>query len=99
MSYIIKNSTQGAIVARLTDAGRKKLSEGKLNIGLFETVIWDNANDRGFDVNFVNPLIFYTAIEFATSSRAGNALLGASLKYKFKNITLYYQLLLDEINY
>ena len=28
MSYIIKNSTQGAIVARLTDAGRKKLSEG-----------------------------------------------------------------------
>tara|TARA_R110000744_G_scaffold55631_10_gene117521 strand:+ start:3104 stop:5512 length:2409 start_codon:yes stop_codon:yes gene_type:complete len=36
MSYIIKNSTQGAIAARLTDAGRKKLSEGKLNIGLFQ---------------------------------------------------------------
>jgi len=36
MSYIIKDSTQGAIVARLTDAGRKKLSEGKLNIGLFQ---------------------------------------------------------------
>jgi len=36
MSYIIKNSTQGAIVARLTDAGRKKLSEGKLNISLFQ---------------------------------------------------------------
>ena len=36
MSYIIKNNTQGAIVARLTDAGRKKLSEGKLNIGLFQ---------------------------------------------------------------
>ena len=36
MSYIIKNSTQGALAARLTDAGRKKLSEGKLNIGLFQ---------------------------------------------------------------
>ena len=36
MSYIIKNSTQGAIVARLTDAGRKKLSEGKLNISLYQ---------------------------------------------------------------
>ena len=36
MSYIIKNNTQGAIVARLTDAGRKKLSEGKLNVGLFQ---------------------------------------------------------------
>ena len=36
MSYIIKNNVQGAIVARLTDAGRKKLSEGKLNVGLFQ---------------------------------------------------------------
>ena len=36
MSYIIKNNTAGAIVARLTDAGRKKLSEGKLNVGLFQ---------------------------------------------------------------
>jgi len=36
MGYILKNSTQGAIVARLTDAGRQKLSEGKLNIALFQ---------------------------------------------------------------
>ena len=36
MGYILKNSTQGAIVARLTDAGRQKLSEGKLNISLFQ---------------------------------------------------------------
>ena len=35
MSYIIKNSTQGSIVARLTDAGRKKLSEGKLKVNYF----------------------------------------------------------------
>ena len=57
----------------------------KLNLGLFETVIWDNVNDRGFDVNYLNPLIFYTAIEFSTGTRAGNALLGLSLKYKTKN--------------
>ena len=36
MGYILKNSTQGAIVARLTDAGREKLSQGKLNISLFQ---------------------------------------------------------------
>ena len=36
MGYILKNSTQGAIVARLTDAGREKLSQGKLNIALFQ---------------------------------------------------------------
>ena len=68
----------------------------KLNIGLFETVIWDDANDRGFDVNYLNPLIFYTAAEFSTGSRAGNTLLGLSLKYKLKDISLYSQFILDE---
>ena len=68
----------------------------KFNIGLFETVIWDDANNRGFDVNYVNPLIFYSAVEFATGSRAGNTTLGLSLKYKLKAITLYSQLLLDD---
>lgn len=68
----------------------------KFNIGLFETVIWDDTNNRGFDVNYVNPLIFYSAVEFATGSRAGNTTLGLSLKYKMKAITLYSQLLLDD---
>lgn len=68
----------------------------KFNIGLFEAVIWDDANGRGFDVNYVNPLIFYSAVEFATGSRAGNTTLGLSLKYKMKAIALYSQLLLDD---
>ena len=69
----------------------------KLNIGLFETVIWEDTNDRGFDVNYLNPLIFYTAAEFSTGSRAGNTLLGLSLKYKLKtNLSLYSQLILDD---
>ncbi|WP_456463364.1 gliding motility protein RemB [Lutibacter sp.] len=68
----------------------------KLNIGLFETVIWEDTNNRGFDVNYLNPLIFYTAAEFSTGSRAGNTLLGLSLKYKLNNISIYSQLLLDE---
>jgi len=68
----------------------------KLNIGLFETVIWDDVNNRGFDVNYLNPLIFYTSVEFSTGSRAGNTLLGLSLKYKMKDISLYGQFLIDE---
>jgi hypothetical protein len=68
----------------------------KINLGLFETVIWDNVNDRGFDINYLNPIIFYTATEFATGTRAGNALLGLSFKYKFKKASLYSQLLIDE---
>jgi len=68
----------------------------KLNLGFFETVIWDDTNNRGLDVNYLNPLIFYNSIEFSTGSRAGNTLLGLSLKYKFNNITLYSQFLLDD---
>ena len=69
----------------------------KFNLGLFETVIWDDTNGRGFDVNYLNPIIFYTAVEFSTGSRAGNVLLGMNLKYKFENFSLYGQLVLDEL--
>lgn len=69
----------------------------RLNIGLFESVVWSNTNERGFDVNFVNPIIFYRAVEFSSSSRAGNAVLGATAKYKWNNqINFYSQFLLDE---
>lgn len=70
----------------------------KLNLGFFETVIWDNVNDRGFDVTYLNPLIFYTAAEFSTGTRAGNAFLGLTMKYKLKdNMSVYSQLLFDEL--
>jgi len=71
----------------------------RLNIGLFESVLWQNSNDRGFDVNYLNPIVFYRAIEFQTGQDAGNALLGASLKYKFTdNINAYGQFILDEFS-
>lgn len=69
----------------------------KLNIGLFENVVWANTNDRGFDVNFVNPIIFYRAVEFSSSSKSGNAVLGATAKYKWNNqLNFYSQFILDE---
>ena len=71
----------------------------RLNIGLFESVLWTNSNDRGFDVNYLNPVIFYRAIEFETGQGAGNAILGASVKYKFNdNINMYSQFILDEFS-
>jgi|TARA_R110002012_G_scaffold273585_1_gene459533 hypothetical protein len=71
----------------------------RLNIGLFESVIWENSNDRGFDFNYVNPVIFYRAIEFSTSSRAGNALIGLSAKYKFTDrVNAYTQVVIDEFS-
>ena len=71
----------------------------KLNLGFFESVVWTDSNNRGFDVNFVNPIIFYRSVEFASSSKSGNALLGITGKYKWdNNINLYAQFLLDEFS-
>jgi len=69
----------------------------RLNVGMFESVIWSNSNDRGFDMNFVNPIIFYRTVEFTSSSRSGNAVLGLTAKYKWNNqINFYGQFILDE---
>ncbi|OYX82574.1 MAG: gliding motility protein RemB, partial [Flavobacteriales bacterium 32-34-25] len=71
----------------------------QLNLGFFESVIWNNTNDRGFDASFINPIIFYRSVEFASSSRSGNALLGLTFKYKWDNqINFYGQFILDEFS-
>lgn len=71
----------------------------RFNLGFFESVIWSNTNDRGFDFNFVNPIIFYRAVEFSSSSKSGNAVLGLTSKYKLSNqFNLYGQFLLDEFS-
>lgn len=71
----------------------------RLNIGLFESVLWDNSNDRGIDVNYLNPIIFYRAIEFSTGPRSGNALIGLSAKYKFSDyFQMYGQWIIDEFS-
>ena len=77
MSYIVKNSTQGAIVARLTDAGRKKLSEGKLNIGLFQI------GDSEFCYDcYTNSLPFATGTHILQAEHNAQNLLGFPAKNK-----------------
>lgn len=71
----------------------------RINIGLFESVVWQNDNGRGFDMNYMNPIIFYRAIEFSTGSRGGNALIGLSGKFKFSdNVNAYGQFVIDEFS-
>ena len=71
----------------------------RCNIGLFESVVWTNKNNRGFDMSFVNPIIFYRTVEFTSSARSGNALLGFTTKYKWSNqLNFYGQFLLDEFS-
>ena len=71
----------------------------RLNIGFFESVIWANTNGRGFDMSFFNPIVFYRSVEFASSAKTGNALLGLTYKYKWNNqFNFYCQFLLDEFS-
>lgn len=70
-----------------------------VSIGLFEAVVWqgeDTSGVRGFDVNYLNPIIFYRPVEFSLGS-PDNVLLGLNGKIKFlKRNFLYGQVLLDE---
>ena len=71
----------------------------RLNLGFFESIVWSDSNNRGFDMSFVNPIIFYRSVEFASSGRSGNALLGLTTKYKWNNqMNFYGQFLLDEFS-
>ncbi|MCP9198661.1 gliding motility protein RemB [Gramella sp. GC03-9] len=71
----------------------------RLNLGFFESVMWENDNDRGFDLNYLNPVIFYRAIEFATGADGGNAIIGLTGKYRFSDqVYAYSQWLIDEFS-
>ena len=64
------------------------------NIGFFESVTFDR--DDGFELHYLNPLIFYRAIEFHLGS-ADNVILGMDFKYNFlRHFSVYGQFILDE---
>ncbi|MCO5264981.1 MAG: hypothetical protein M9948_03740 [Lentimicrobium sp.] len=69
------------------------------NVSFFEAIVWkaaDSTGQRGFDVNYLNPVIFYRPVEFSLGS-PDNALLGGSVRFTIrKKYMLYAQLLLDE---
>jgi hypothetical protein len=71
----------------------------KLNVGLFESVVFstkDSVNNNTFDFSYLNPVIFYRAIEQQFGS-SDNAILGADFKWNaFKKISFYGQFVLDE---
>ena len=69
-----------------------------LNIGVFETVIFqpkDTALRRGYEVEYLNPVIFYRPQEYALGS-SDNVLIGASFSAHIKSHTIYGQFILDE---
>lgn len=66
-----------------------------LNIGLFEKVMFGRDNNS-FDINYLNPLIFYRFIE-GFSGSSDNAMVGVDFKWNvFKTASIYGQFVLDE---
>lgn len=71
----------------------------RFNIGLFESVLFESEPNRGFDWNFINPILFYNMVEYTTGSRSGKSLIGLSYKYKWTDqINTYGQWLIDEFS-
>ncbi|MBD1425977.1 gliding motility protein RemB [Sphingobacterium arenae] len=72
----------------------------RLSIGFFQAVVWANRNEaghRGFDFNYVNPIIFLRPVESNNSTSPDKMFLGLNAKYKiWNNITAYGQFLLGE---
>jgi hypothetical protein len=72
----------------------------KLNIGFTESVVFqrDSTTGSGFDLNYLNPVIFYRFVESFQGS-ADNAFIGLDFKYNFaKKFSLYGQFMLDEFS-
>ena len=71
----------------------------ELNIGIFETVVWrgtDTNQSRVFDVNYLNPVIFYRPVEYSIGS-PDNSFMGMNVNVTLrKTLKLYGQLALDE---
>jgi hypothetical protein len=70
-----------------------------LNIGFFESVVYDRSDSihkGSFDINYLNPVIFYRAIEHNLNS-SDNVIVGMDWKWNFKKrFSFYGQFVLDE---
>lgn len=72
----------------------------RLSVGFFQAVIWANENEaghRGFDFNYLNPVMFIRPVESNNSTSPDKMFLGLNAKYKvLNNLTAYGQFLLGE---
>ena len=73
------------------------------NFGLFESIIFERNDSlgytEGFDLQYLNPIIFYRAIEYGLGS-PDNAMLGFNWKWNFlQRFSFYGQFVLDELKF
>ena len=71
------------------------------HLGLFETIIFDRTDnygvEKGFELHYLNPVIFYRAVESGLGS-SDNVVLGTNWKWNFlQRFSFYGQFVLDEL--
>ncbi len=73
----------------------------KFSLSLFEAVIWrmnHAPGNKGFDINYLNPIIFFRPVEYSLNS-PDNMLIGLHSKFRFSKFDfLYGQFILDEFS-
>jgi len=71
----------------------------KFEISFFESIIWQSGDSsfyRGFDLNYLNPVIFYRPVEFSLGS-PDNALIGINFRIQAGRKTYFYnQFVIDD---
>ncbi len=75
----------------------------RVNISFFDAIIWQATDStgtyRGFDLQYLNPIIFMRPVEFSTGS-PDNALMGLNMSVIVgKHNVFYGQLILDEFKF
>ena len=97
----LTHSTDGAAYWRKKYTAMHLLSwdvTKNFNIAFFEAVIWsakDSLAQRGFEINYINPVIFMRPVEFSVGS-PDNMVMGFMANYRWNKTTIYSQFLLDE---
>lgn len=70
--------------------------KNKISLGVFETVLWKASDSRGYELHYLNPMLFLRPVENSLDS-PDNALLGLNVRWKVNSRNIVYgQLMLDE---
>lgn len=92
-NLVSKNAPKGNVSHYVSFKPTKKWS-----FGIFETVVYnpkDTLYNRGYEFEYLNPLIFYRPQEYSLGSM-DNVLLGAQAVFHWKNNKVYLQFILDD---
>jgi len=91
MSYILKTPSSGLISVRLTDAGRKKLSQGQLSVTQFQL------GDSEFCYNCYNNVLSKSNGVFVTEPK-WNAQNISNVSYELNKMNVMYPIPLSDVN-